>query len=174
MGELFLSQGSVVIMKLMTKIEIGLAYFEKTLNITCQVFLGAIIAIIFYGIIMRYVFSHPPAWAEELSRFIFIWMLIFGAIVVTREGSHIELTILIDLLPRRLKFIMSTFTRFLMIGFCVVMIQQGMKIYPIVAEASSPTFGISMGWLYLSIPVGGLLMGIYILENIVKSFLKKV
>ena len=161
-------------MKLMSKVGTGLAYFEKALDITCQVFLGAIIAIIFYCVIMRYVFSCPPAWAEELSRFIFIWMLILGAVVVTREGSHIELTILIDHLPRRLKFIMLTFTRLLMLGFCLVMIQQGMKIYPIVAEASSPTFGISMGWLYLSIPVGGLLMGIYILENIVKSFLNKV
>jgi len=161
-------------MKLIGKIERGLDYFEKTLNVTCQVFLGTIIAIIFYGVIMRYVFNLPPAWGEELSRFIFIWMLILGAIVVTREGSHIELTILIDHLPRRLKFIVLTVTRLLMIGFCLVMIQQGMKIYPIVAEASSPTFGISMGWLYLSIPVGGLLMGIYILENIVKSFLNKV
>jgi len=160
-------------MKLMIKIEKGLDYFERALNIICRIFLGAIIAIIFYGVIMRYIFNHPPAWAEELSRFIFIWMLMFGAIVVTREQSHIEMTILVDLLPRRLKFIISTLTRLLMIGFCVVMVQQGLRIYPIVAEASSPTFGISMGWLYLSIPVGGLLMGICILENIVKSFANK-
>jgi TRAP-type C4-dicarboxylate transport system permease small subunit len=53
------------------------------------------------------------------------------------------------------------------------MVQQGLKIYPIVAEASSPTFGVSMGWLYLSIPVGGLLMGICILENIIKSVVKR-
>lgn len=159
-------------MKLMRRIEKGLDYFESALNIICRVFLGAIISIIFYGVIMRYIFSRPPAWAEELSRFIFIWMLMFGAIVVTREQSHIGLTILVDLLPRRLKFIISNLTRFLMICFCVVMIQQGMKIYPIVAEASSPTFGISMGWLYLTIPVGGFLMAIFILENIVKSFLE--
>jgi TRAP-type C4-dicarboxylate transport system permease small subunit len=61
-----------------------------------------------------------------------------------------------------------------MIGFCWVMIQQGMKIYPIVAQASSPSFGISMGWLYLSIPVGGVLMGICILEIMVRSIVEKV
>jgi TRAP-type C4-dicarboxylate transport system permease small subunit len=159
-------------MKLMIKMEKGLDYFEKALNIICRVFLGAIITIIFYGVIMRYIFSRPPAWAEELSRFIFIWMIMLGAVVVTREQSHIELTILVDHLPKKVRLVISIFTRLLMICFCWVMIQQGVKIYPIVAEAASPTFAISMGWLYLSIPVGGFLMTIFILENMIKSLLQ--
>jgi TRAP-type C4-dicarboxylate transport system permease small subunit len=122
---------------------------------------------------MRYVFLRPPAWAEELSRFIFVWIIMLGAVLVTREQSHIEFVLLLDLLPKRLKFVLLTLIRLLMIAFCWVMVQQGLKIYPIVAEANSPTFGISMGWLYLSIPVGGLLMGICILENILKSFFKR-
>ncbi len=160
-------------MKIIKKIEKGFDFFEMALNLICQVFIGAIVAIIFYSVVMRYVFLHPPPWAEELSRFIFLWIIMLGAVLVTREQSHIEFTFLVDLLPKRLKFVFLPFIRFLMILFCWVMVQQGLKIYPIVAEASSPTFGISMGWLYLSIPVGGLLMGICILENIFKSFLKR-
>lgn len=159
-------------MKTNSKTEKCFDLFEKALNLALQVFLGAIIIIIFYSVIMRYVFSYPPAWAEELSRFIFIWTVMLGAVVVTREQSHIELTIIVDRLPTRLKFVISMLTRLLMICFCAVMIQQGLKIYPIVAEAASPTFAISMGWMYLSIPVGGFLMAIFILENIVKSFLE--
>ncbi len=159
-------------MKIFRKIEKGLDFFEKTLDLICRVFIGAIVAIIFYSVVMRYVFLHPPAWAEELSRFIFLWIIMLGAVLVTREQSHIELTFLLDLMPKKLRFVFLTVTRLLMIAFCWVMVQQGLKIYPIVAEASSPTFGISMGWLYLSIPVGGLLMGICIVENILKSLLK--
>ncbi len=160
-------------MKSFEKIEKGLDFFEKALDLICRVFIGAIVAIIFYSVVMRYVFLHPPAWAEELSRFIFLWIIMLGAVLVTREQSHIEFILLLDLLPKRLKFVLLTLIRLLMIFFCWVMVQQGLKIYPIVAEASSPTFGISMGWLYLSIPVGGLLMGICILENILKSFFKR-
>ena len=160
-------------MKTFQKIEKGFDFFRKALDLICRVFTGTIVAIIFYSVVMRYVFLRPPAWAEELSRFIFVWIIMLGAVLVTREQSHIEFVLLLDLLPKRLKFVLLTLIRLLMIAFCWVMVQQGLKIYPIVAEASSPTFGISMGWLYLSIPVGGLLMGICILENILKSLLKR-
>ncbi len=155
------------------KIEKVSKVIEAVIKIICRIFIGAIVAVIFYAVIMRYVFYHPPAWSEELSRFMFIWMIMLSAVLVTHEQSHIQITVFVDLLPKRLRFFLLTLTRLLMTVFCFVMIQQGLKIYPIVAEASSPTFGISMGWLYLSIPVGGLLMGICILENIFKSLLKR-
>jgi TRAP-type C4-dicarboxylate transport system permease small subunit len=160
-------------MKIIKNIEAGIDFFETILNLLCQVLISAIVAIIFYSVIMRYIFLRPPFWAEELSRFIFVWIIMLGAVLVTREQSHIEFTLLLDRLPKRLKFVFLNIIRLFMVLFCWVMVQQGLKIYPIVAEASSPTFGISMGWLYLSIPVGGLLMGICILGNILKSFLKQ-
>lgn len=158
-------------MKTFTKIEKGFDVFEKVLIFVLQVLLAVIIFVIFYAVVMRYIFSYPPAWAEELSRFIFIWMLMLGAVVVTREQSHIEFTILVDHLPKRVRTVLWNLTRLCMIAFCWVMIQQGIIIYPIVAEASSPTFAISMGWIYMSIPVAGFLMMIFIIEKIIKSFL---
>lgn len=157
----------------MEKVEKGFDYFEKALNLICRIFTGGIVAIIFYAVVMRYVFQHPPFWAEELSRFIFIWIIMLGAVLVTREQSHIAFVIFIDWLPKRLHFIFSMVINLLMLLFSCIMIQQGVSIYPIVAEAYSPTFGLSMGWLYLSIPVGGLFMGLCILENMVKSFAKR-
>ena len=152
--------------KLLDAVQIIIEMFSRIL-------IGGIVAIIFYAVIMRYVFHRPPAWSEELSRFLFIWMIMLGAVLVTREQSHIQITFLVNLLPERLRFLLSNFTRLLMIAFCWVMIQQGLKIYPIVAEASSPSFGISMGWLYLAIPVGGMLMGLYVLEWMVKSIVAR-
>jgi TRAP-type C4-dicarboxylate transport system permease small subunit len=158
---------------MMGKIEKGFDFFEKVLSLISRIFVGATVAIIFYSVVMRYVFQRPPFWVEESSRFIFIWIIMLGAVLVTREQSHIELVLFVNLLPKKWRFVLSIFTRLLMVVFCWVMVQQGIKIYPIVAEASSPTFGLSMGWLYLSIPVGGLLMGICILENIIKSLLRR-
>ncbi|NWF92702.1 MAG: TRAP transporter small permease [Syntrophaceae bacterium] len=146
---------------------------EMVIEMISRILIGGIVAIIFYAVVMRYVFHRPPAWSEELSRFIFIWMIMLSAVLVTREQSHIQMTFLVDLLPERLRFFLSNFIRLLMIAFCWVMIQQGLKIYPIVAEASSPSFGISMGWLYLAIPVSGMLMGLYVLEWMVKSIIAR-
>jgi len=156
------------------KMKKALDIVEMAIRFISRVFIGAIVAVIFYAVVMRYIFHRPPAWSEELSRFVFIWMIMFSAVLVTREESHIQITFVLDLLPKTLRFFLSNFVRLLMIGFCWVMVQQGLRIYPIVAEASSPSFGISMGWLYLSIPVSGILMGIYIVETIVKSIVDRV
>ncbi len=158
-------------MRLCIAVRRVLAMLERILNFLCQFLLAVIIVVISYSVIMRYVLNRPPAWAEELSRFTFIWVVMLGAIVVTREGSHIEFTILVDRLPARLAFIIRTVNQVLMLGFCGVMVWQGARIYPIVAEAASPTFAISMGWIYVAIPVGGVLMAVYLLERLIRSFI---
>jgi TRAP-type C4-dicarboxylate transport system permease small subunit len=159
------------LMKAFAKIEKIFDIFEKGVTFILQVLLTVIISIVFYSIVMRYVFSYPPAWAEELSRFIFIWMLMLGAFVVTRDQSHIEFTIVVERLPKKVKTVLWHFTRLCMLAFCWVLFQQGIRIYPIVAEAASPTFAISMGWIYVAIPVSGFLMMVVIVEKMIRSVL---
>lgn len=142
---------------------------EQTLKIICGVIISIIVLCLFYAVVMRYVFHQPPAWSMEASRYLFIWMVILSAVLITREQSHIQITFVVNLLPEKLRFIWSNIIQMLMLAFCWIMIQQGVSILPMVSEASSPILGISMGWLYLSIPVGGILMGVYILETIVLS-----
>jgi len=129
-------------MSVIGKVEKGFDYFEKALNLVCRIFVGAIVAIIFYAVVMRYVFQRPPFWAEELSRFIFIWIIMLGAVLVTREQSHIEFVMLIDLLPKRLKFILVNLIHLLTILFCWIMVKQGLKIYPILTEPKYQTLDI--------------------------------
>lgn len=105
----------------------------------------------------------------ELSRFLFLWMVIFSAVLVTREQKHIQINFVVERMPTTVRFLWSNFLRILMIGFCWVMIQQGIAIFPMVSEASTPTLGVSVGWLYLSIPVGGILLSLFILEAIIVS-----
>lgn len=142
---------------------------ETALKFVSGGLLAVIVSALFYAVIMRYVLHQPPAWTMELSRYLFIWMVIFSAAIITREQSHIQILFVLDRLPRVPRFILTNFLRLLMLWFCWVMIRQGISILPMVSEASSPTLGVSMGWMYLSIPVGGVLMGLYLLEAIVAS-----
>src|ERR1041384_5822890 len=52
-------------------------------------------------IISRYTALIPSwIWTEELSRFLFIWMIMLGAMIGVREGSHFVVDVLPDLPPR--------------------------------------------------------------------------
>lgn len=147
--------------------------FEAVLEFICTTFMALIVAILFYAVVMRYVFKMPPAWSMELSRYMFLWMIMLCAALVTRERSHIRMSYILGLLPAKIRFVWQNILRLLMIVFCCVMVQYGLNIFPIVAEASSPTLNISMGYMYIAIPVGGALMGIYFFEIIIRSIAEK-
>jgi len=52
-------------------------------------------------IVSRYTALIPSwIWTEELSRFLFIWMIMLGAMIGVREGSHFVVDVLPDLPPR--------------------------------------------------------------------------
>ena len=142
---------------------------EKILELICTVFVGAIVLVLFYAVVMRYVFHMPPAWSIEVSRFMFLWMVMFGAALVTREKSHIEIDFIVNCIPLKVRFLWINLLRLVMLAFCGVLIYYGVKILPIVGQANTPTLEMSMGWLYASVPAGGFLMGVYILELIIRS-----
>jgi TRAP-type C4-dicarboxylate transport system permease small subunit len=138
---------------------------ESVLEKICIVFVGAIVASVFYAVVMRYGFHRPPAWSIELTRFLFLWMVMFGAVLVTREKSHIEITFLSDLLPPRIRKVWLALVRLAMLCFCAVMVYYGVRILPIVGQANTPTLNLSMGWLYAAVPSGAFLMGLYLLKT---------
>src|SRR6266852_2565957 len=52
-------------------------------------------------IISRYTGLIPSyIWTEELSRFLFIWMVMLGAMIGIREGTHFEVDVWPDLAPK--------------------------------------------------------------------------
>ncbi len=146
-------------------VEKALNVIESVLEKICIVFVGAIVAILFYAVVMRYGFHRPPAWSIELSRFLFLWMVMLGAVLVTREKSHIEITFLSDLLPPKIRNVWLVLLRLAMLCFCFVMVYYGVRILPIVGQANTPTLNLSMGWLYAAVPSGAFLMGVYLLKS---------
>jgi len=142
---------------------------DRMLKVICGTFCGILVAILFYAVIMRYVLHSPPAWSMELGRLLFLWMVVFSAVVVTREQSHIQIALFVEMLPPRARIVWASILKLLMIAFCAVLVHQGFHILPLVSEAATPTLGISMGWLYLAIPVGGILMGVAALETLIRS-----
>ncbi len=114
-----------------------------------------------------------PSLGHEIPRIAFVLLVMLGASVITQRKEHIGMTFFLDLLPQPLKFVWSLIVHLAMLWFCWVLIEQGMDIFPQVAVAKTPTLNLSMGWLYLAIPLGGALIGLYILEQTVRLIVEK-
>lgn len=150
-----------------------LDYFETALKYFLILMIALIVALTFYGVIMRYVFLRPPAWAMEIGRFAFLWLVMLGAVVITRQRAHINIMFFVDKLSSPWRFVWLRVLDLAMLAFCWLLVEQGLTILPLVSEAKSPTLGWSMGWLYFPVPLGGGLMGLYLIEQIVRSVAAK-
>jgi len=53
-------------------------------------------AILFSGVVARYVFHAPLVWSDELASMLFIWLAMLGAVVAFRGGNHMSMTAFVE------------------------------------------------------------------------------
>lgn len=131
-----------------------LGYMEKTFAAASIVGIGLMLAIIFIQVISRYFFGHTPSYSEELSRYLFVWVVFLSLPVVSRQGGHMVVGLLLERFTgeplRRIKILGGLFS----IAFLVIMIYQGIRMINMASWQTSPAMEIPMSYVYVAIPLG--------------------
>lgn len=65
--------------------------------------LMACVILVNLNIIMRYFFSMPIHWSEEVVTSLFVWTVFIGSAYAYRKRQHLGVDILVDHLPERLR-----------------------------------------------------------------------
>lgn len=61
--------------------------------------LSIMVVLVFGNVVLRYAFSSGIAWAEEISRLMFVWMIFLGAILALRHHGHLGVEMVQAMLP---------------------------------------------------------------------------
>ena len=127
---------------------------------------GIIVAIVTAEVTLRYLFSHSMIFTEELSRYLMVWIVFLGSALAIRDGSHIHIQILVKRLGPRMQQNVKLASYALIIAFLVFITVEGLKILPRQLQQMCITIDISLFYFYLAIPVGSILMIIFLLPII--------
>ena len=106
----------------------------------------------------RYAFTSPLAWTEELATLLFAWLVFIGASLALKKNEHFAIELLVDLLPARLRHAVHHVQRLAIALFCVLLIVFGGNLVVTTWSVHTPLLDVSRGWLYASVPFGGVLM----------------
>jgi len=134
------------------------------LTAVIQNILGGIILfsslLLFVNVVMRYVFLAPIFWAEELARYLMVWLIFLGAGLLAGEEGHISVNAITRFLNPRSKLMLSRIVRIFGLIFCAVLTWYGWKHTMSVRNSLQVTAALDIPmWLtYLAIPVGGAIM----------------
>lgn len=143
-----------------------LNFLAKIEDAFCAVALLVTSIVLFVNVVLRYVFSASTSWAEELIRYLMIWITFIGGSVCVRKGAHIRMDFLLSMVPKRIGDIITRIVLLISAGFCAALFVYGCQLvsFTIELEQTSPAMEIPMWIPYLAIPIGSALMVLRFLQ----------
>ena len=72
------------------------AWLGRAVEALAALLVVAETAILFSGVVARYVFHAPLVWSDELASMLFIWLAMLGAVVAFRGGNHMSMTAFVE------------------------------------------------------------------------------
>ena len=121
-------------------------------------------------VFFRFVFYVPFPASEELARFSMSWMAMLGCVVALRMGRHLGVRVLVDRLPSGVyDTYMAPVIQLIMLAFFYIITANGWDLALRNAGQLSPAMEISMFYPYLSVPVGGALMFLVVLADMLQD-----
>ena len=122
--------------------------------------LAAMCFVIFVATFFRYTKIMAVPWAEELSRYLLIWITFIGAGVAAKDGSHFSVKVIVEHLPVKMRKIFIILQVGIMVIFCLFIAFYGFYIVKaqMMMEQKSPALQIFIWTMYIAIPIGSLSM----------------
>ena len=120
-------------------------------------------------IVSRYTALIPAwIWTEELSRFLFIWMIMLGAMIGVREGTHFVVDVWPDLAPRPAA-LLQIVSNLLVLAFALVFVWWGIQFVRFGWDQTSELAELPMAFIFIAWPVAGLTWVVFLGEAFLAS-----
>jgi len=149
------------------------AFVFKFLKYLCAAMLGALICIVFYIFLGRYILHNSPMWGEPLSLFLLTWMSILGSALVVRSNEHLKVTMFDEKMSKKALIATDILGEICILIFAIFMIVYGMQLMKQSRTNTMAGINIRYAYMYLSLPVTGVFYIFALISQWVRRFDQK-
>ena len=141
------------------------------LYVLCVVVAGfalvAISAVIPWAVYTRYVLNSAASWPEPTAVLLTIVLTFFGAAACYRDGLHMKVTIIAELLPPPMQQAVVIVREVLVGAMGLFMTVFGLNLVDTTWQNSIAEFpALSVGVTYLPIPIGAVILMLFVVERL--------
>lgn len=120
-----------------------------------------------WQVFTRYILNNPSSWSEELVSYLFAWMSLLGASIVTSERGHMNIPILVEKAsPAAQKFLLCLGEIIAFLFSAIILAYGGIQIANLAMGQMTSSLGVPIGIFYIVLPLCGILNMIYTAYNI--------
>ena len=147
------------------------AILEGAAAILAAVALGVFTTVVIAEVIARYALNAPIIWSNEVATYLFIYAVFFGGSVALNRKELMDVRLIRDHCSPRMQWVMGLLSYLVILGFSLVgTTYSGVLILTSYRTGTvSPALEIPMLYIYLPIPIGFTLMGLFSLINFLKE-----
>lgn len=147
---------------------------DKTVEIFCINIMILMTILVTWQVFTRYILNKPSAITEQLSQYLFVWLVLYGAAYVFGKRDHMAITYLQDKMDLKIRnffkiiqeIITSLFTLGVMVyGGYISTLKQMVQV--------DAALQIPVGVIYSAIPISGIIIIFYTLYNTKKLALNQ-
>lgn len=140
---------------------------DKVLGVLAGVSFLAMVILTCWQVFTRYVLANPSSWSEELVAYLFAWMSLFGASLITGERGHMNIPILVEKANPTVQKILGNFAELIACIFAIViLVYGGVQITGLAMGQMTSSLGVPVGVFYVVMPACGVLIAVYTIINI--------
>jgi TRAP-type C4-dicarboxylate transport system permease small subunit len=139
----------------------------RVLQVAITILMGLLIVPVTLQIFSRYVGFIPRyIWTEEVARFCLVWIIMLGAIIAVRDGTHFDLDILPKPKTERGQAIARLIVHAGIAIVALIFLFFGYRFAMFGWDQSSELTGLNMIAIHIAWPFAGLTMLIFLAEKI--------
>lgn len=141
---------------------------DSALTWVCVVLFGALVVDVSWQVFTRLVLDQPSGWSEELAKYLFIWLGLFGSALVFGERGHIAVDFVVTKFPEKLARVVAVAMQLVILAFALgVLVYGGWMVADLTWDQNLTGLPVNVGWLYTALPVSGVLIAFYTVYHLV-------
>ena len=135
----------------------------------CALLVVALTGIVLVSVFFRYVLNAPITASEELTSLIFLWLVMFGAVLAIDRNDHLKLSFFVNLLKPKRRSLVEAIGIAIMMSFLAAITPSAIEHLQFERDVVSPALEMSMMWRALGILVGIVAMLALLLVKFVQT-----
>lgn len=135
--------------------------------------MALLVADVVWGVFTRYAMGQQAKWSEELARFLLIWVTLLGGAVAFGTKAHLGLDYFVNHLHPEARRLTAVAAHLVVLFFAAeVLVHGGLQVVSeaLALEQTTPALGWKMGYVYLALPISGLFVALYTVENLIETW----
>jgi TRAP-type C4-dicarboxylate transport system permease small subunit len=157
----------------------AIGWYNRILDSLAALLMGAIVVIMVVQVFARYVLNDSLIWAEELCRYLLIWITFLFIGIAFQRGEFIAIDVLPQALTPRWRFVLKLLVTIPVLIFLWLMVTNGYahatrfsaQTIPAIDFIWSSLTGaranVPIVWVYISVPIGSALLILHMIVSLV-------